>query len=182
MAVYDASLADRIPAGTDPDRVAELFIDWAAERSLDLYDAQEEAVLEILGGNHVVLATPTGSGKSLVAIAAHAAALARGDRSIYTAPIKALVSEKFFALARDFGAANVGMVTGDASVNADAPIICATAEILAHQALREGMACPFGLVGEDLGGCADDWRIGVCLLYTSPSPRDQRGARMPSSA
>ncbi|MEC8982946.1 MAG: DUF3516 domain-containing protein [Actinomycetota bacterium] len=149
MAVYDATLADRIPAGTDPARVAELFIDWATERSLDLYDAQEEAVLEILGGNHVVLATPTGSGKSLVAIAAHAAALARGDRSIYTAPIKALVSEKFFALARDFGAANVGMVTGDASVNADAPIICATAEILAHQALREGMACPFGLVVAD---------------------------------
>ena len=82
MAVYDASLADRIPAGTDPDRVAELFIDWAAERSLDLYDAQEEAVLEILGGSHVVLATPTGSGKSLVAIAAHAAALARGDRCL----------------------------------------------------------------------------------------------------
>ena len=149
MAVYDATLADRIPAGTDPDRVAELFIDWAAERSLDLYDAQEEAVLEILGGSHVVLATPTGSGKSLVAIAAHAAALARGDRSIYTAPIKALVSEKFFALARDFGAANVGMVTGDASVNADAPIVCATAEILAHQALREGAACPFGLVVAD---------------------------------
>jgi len=149
MAVYDATLTDRIPAGTDPDRVAELFIDWAAERSLDLYDAQEEAVLEILGGSHVVLATPTGSGKSLVAIAAHAAALARGDRSIYTAPIKALVSEKFFALARDFGAANVGMVTGDASVNADAPIVCATAEILAHQALREGAACPFGLVVAD---------------------------------
>jgi len=149
MAVYDATLTDRIPAGTDPDRVAELFIDWAAERSLDLYDAQEEAVLEILGGSHVVLATPTGSGKSLVAIAAHAAALARGDRSIYTAPIKALVSEKFFALARDFGATNVGMVTGDASVNADAPIVCATAEILAHQALREGAACPFGLVVAD---------------------------------
>jgi len=149
MAVYDATLADRIPAGTDPDRVAELFIDWAAERGLDLYDAQEEAVLEILGGSHVVLATPTGSGKSLVAIAAHAAALARGDRSIYTAPIKALVSEKFFALARDFGATNVGMVTGDASVNADAPIVCATAEILAHQALREGAACPFGLVVAD---------------------------------
>ncbi|MCH2429074.1 MAG: DUF3516 domain-containing protein [Acidimicrobiales bacterium] len=147
--MYDATLADRIPAGTDPDRVAELFIDWAAERGLDLYDAQEEAVLEILGGSHVVLATPTGSGKSLVAIAAHAAALARGDRSIYTAPIKALVSEKFFALARDFGATNVGMVTGDASVNADAPIVCATAEILAHQALREGAACPFGLVVAD---------------------------------
>ena len=149
MAVYDATLTDRIPAGTDPDRVAELFIDWAAERSLDLYDAQEEAVLEILGGSHVVLATPTGSGKSLVAIAAHAAALARGDRSIYTAPIKALVSEKFFALARDFGPDNVGMVTGDASVNPGAPIIACTAEILAHRALRQGADVDVGLVVAD---------------------------------
>ena len=144
-----ATLADRIPAGTEPDRVADLFLDWTAERNLELYEAQEEAILEILGGSHVILATPTGSGKSLVATAAHAAAMARGERSIYTAPIKALVSEKFFALARDFGPEHVGMVTGDASVNADAPIICATAEILAHQALREGAVCPFGLVVAD---------------------------------
>lgn len=144
-----ATLADRIPAGTEPDQVADLFIDWTTEQNLELYPAQEEAILEILGGSHVILATPTGSGKSLVATAAHAAALARGERSIYTAPIKALVSEKFFALARDFGPENVGMVTGDASVNQDAPIICATAEILAHQALREGADCPFGLVVAD---------------------------------
>jgi len=143
------SLADRIPPGTDEDLVLELFVDWAAERKFALYEAQEEAVLELLGGSHVVLATPTGSGKSLVATAAHAAAIARGDRSIYTAPIKALVSEKFFALVRDFGAENVGMVTGDATVNADAPIICATAEILAHQVLRDGKRCPFGLVVAD---------------------------------
>ena len=143
------TLADRIPAGTEPDQVADLFIDWTTEQELELYEAQEEAILEILGGSHVILATPTGSGKSLVATAAHAAALARGERSIYTAPIKALVSEKFFALARDFGPENVGMVTGDASVNQDAPIICATAEILAHQALREGADCPFGLVVAD---------------------------------
>ena len=144
-----ATLADRIPPGTDEDLLLELFVDWAAERGLELYDAQEEAVLELLGGSHVVLATPTGSGKSLVATAAHAAAMARGERSIYTAPIKALVSEKFFALASDFGPEHVGMVTGDASVNPDAPIICATAEILAHQALRDGEQCPVGLVVAD---------------------------------
>ena len=102
-AARSTTLADRIPAGTDPDLLLELFVDWAAERNLDLYEAQEEAILELLAGNHVILATPTGSGKSLVATAAHAAAMARGERSIYTAPIKALVSEKFFALARDFG-------------------------------------------------------------------------------
>ena len=149
MTAAAATLADRIPLGTDPDLLLDLFVDWVAERNLDLYDAQEEAILELLAGAHVILATPTGSGKSLVATAAHAAAFARGERSIYTAPIKALVSEKFFALARDFGPANVGMVTGDASVNPEAPIICATAEILAHRALREGANCHFGLVVSD---------------------------------
>ena len=143
------TLAERIPVGTDPDLLLDLFVDWAAERNLELYEAQEEAILELLSGTHVILATPTGSGKSLVATAAHAAAMARGERSIYTAPIKALVSEKFFALARDFGPEHVGMVTGDASVNPGAPIICATAEILAHQTLREGADCPFGLVVAD---------------------------------
>ena len=81
------TLADRIPAGTEPGQVADLFIDWTTEQNLELYPAQEEAILEILGGSHVILATPTGSGKSLVATAAHAAALARGERSIYTAPV-----------------------------------------------------------------------------------------------
>jgi len=170
-AAHAATLVDRIPTGTDPDLLLELFVDWAAEHNLDLYEAQEEAILELLAGTHVVLATPTGSGKSLVATAAHAAAMARGERSIYTAPIKALVSEKFFALARDFGPEHVGMVTGDASVNPDAPIICATAEILAHQALREGADCPFGLVVADefhfYGDPQRGWAWQVPLLELS---------------
>ncbi|MCA9637263.1 MAG: DEAD/DEAH box helicase, partial [Myxococcales bacterium] len=107
-------------------------------QGLELYPAQEEAVLEIMAGRHVILNTPTGSGKSLVAVAMHMRSLALGRRSVYTCPIKALVSEKFFALCADFGAENVGMLTGDASVNPAAPIICCTAEILANQALREG--------------------------------------------
>jgi len=103
-----------------------------------LYPAQEEASLGILAGDNVILATPTGSGKSMVANAAHFIALARGQRSFYTAPIKALVSEKFFALCDIFGAENVGMMTGDATVNGNAPIIAATAEIVANIALRDG--------------------------------------------
>jgi superfamily II RNA helicase len=110
-----------------------------------LYPAQEEAMLELLAGNHVVLATPTGSGKSLVAIGAHLAALSEGLQSVYTAPIKALVSEKFFALCDVFGAENVGMATGDASVNPDAPILCCTAEVLANRALRSGDQTGIGL-------------------------------------
>ena len=143
------TLVDRLPAGAYPDDLLEGFVAWTTNMGFELYPAQEEAILELLAGNHVILATPTGSGKSLVATAAHAAALARGERSVYTAPIKALVSEKFFALARDFGPDNVGMVTGDASVNPGAPIIACTAEILAHRALRDGAACDVGLVVAD---------------------------------
>lgn len=111
-----------------------------------LYPAQEEAVLDLALGSHVVVSTPTGSGKSLIGIAAHAASLAQNSRSWYTAPIKALVSEKFFALVDIFGAENVGMVTGDSRVNPDAPIICCTAEILANFALRHGSEADVGTV------------------------------------
>ncbi|MGW4355057.1 DEAD/DEAH box helicase [Nocardia sp. NPDC004582] len=130
----------------DPDWLYETFADWAGSEGLNLYPAQEEALLELVTGSNVILNTPTGSGKSLVAIGAHFAALNKGERSYYTAPIKALVSEKFFALCEVFGADRVGMVTGDAAVNPDAPIICATAEILANLALREGAAADVGQV------------------------------------
>ena len=132
------SLRDRIPSGSDDDAIYDGFVAWAADRGLSLYPAQDEAAIEIVSGANVILSTPTGTGKSLVAIAAHAACLARGGRTYYTAPIKALVSEKFFALVDIFGAESVGMVTGDSSVNPDAPIICCTAEILANLALRQG--------------------------------------------
>ncbi|RJO69463.1 DUF3516 domain-containing protein [Nocardia panacis] len=135
--------------GTDVDALYESFGMWAAEQGTPLYPAQDEAVLELASGSNVILATPTGSGKSLVAVGAHLFALTRGLRSYYTAPIKALVSEKFFALCEVFGPERVGMVTGDAAVNPDAPIICATAEILANLALREGAAAEVGQVVMD---------------------------------
>jgi superfamily II RNA helicase len=136
--------------GADPlDGLLDEITGAAADRGLTLYPHQEEAILSVLAGDNVVLATPTGSGKSLVAEAAHRAALADNRVSFYTAPIKALVSEKFFALCEVFGARDVGMLTGDASVNADAPIICCTAEILANLALREGAAADVGLVVMD---------------------------------
>ena len=133
-----APLPDRLPNPYDADAAYEAFVEWAADRGIDLYPAQDEAAMELASGSHVILSTPTGTGKSLVAVAAHAVALARGGRTYYTAPIKALVSEKFFDLVDIFGAERVGMVTGDSSVNADAPIICCTAEILANLALRHG--------------------------------------------
>nr|WP_312964752.1 DUF3516 domain-containing protein [Kocuria rhizophila] len=131
------------------DEIYEGFLGWIASRDMELYPAQDEAVLEVANGSNVILATPTGSGKSTVAVAAHFAGLARGQRSYYTAPIKALVSEKFFDLCEIFGAENVGMVTGDSAVNAEAPIVCCTAEILANVALREGPDADLGLVVMD---------------------------------
>ncbi|MDO9494689.1 MAG: DEAD/DEAH box helicase, partial [Nocardioides sp.] len=134
---------------SDPDKVYDQITEWALGEGLELYPHQDEAIIELLGGSNVILATPTGSGKSLVAIGAHMAAMADDRVSFYTAPIKALVSEKFFALCAVFGAENVGMLTGDATVNPDAPIICCTAEVLANIALREGATADVGLVVMD---------------------------------
>ena len=133
-------LFDRLPSSgnSNSDLVLDRFLDYIKLKGLDLYPAQEEAILELLSGKNVILNTPTGSGKSLVALALHFQALAFGRKSIYTSPIKALVNEKFFALCRDFGPERVGMITGDATVNPNAPIICCTAEILMNDALRLG--------------------------------------------
>ena len=148
-----APLADRIPPSgtTDADEILGLFLDWVADTGLTLYPAQEEALLEIMAGKHVILGTPTGSGKSLVALGLHFKAACEGRVSYYTSPIKALASEKFFSLCDDFGAANVGMLTGDASINPQAKILCCTSEVLANMALRSGEGEPF-LVMERIRG------------------------------
>ncbi|MCP3958534.1 MAG: DUF3516 domain-containing protein [bacterium] len=134
------NLAERIPEGgtKDADEILDLFLGWVGDVGFELYPAQEEAVLEIVAGRHVILNTPTGSGKSLVAMAMHFKALCEGKKCFYTSPIKALASEKFFGLCDDLGPEQVGMQTGDASINPDAPIICCTAEVLMNRALRQG--------------------------------------------
>ncbi|GAA0404070.1 DEAD/DEAH box helicase [Streptomyces luteireticuli] len=143
------TLIDQMPSHADPDALFEAFSTWAEERGITLYPAQEEALIEVVSGANLILSTPTGSGKSLVAAGAHFTALANDKVTFYTAPIKALVSEKFFDLCKMFGTENVGMLTGDASVNADAPVICCTAEVLASIALRDGKDADIGQVVMD---------------------------------
>ena len=166
------SLAARLPHGApvDPDDLLDIFLGWTAEQGLELYPAQEEAILEVMADNHVILATPTGSGKSLVATASHFRTLATGGRAFYTSPIKALVSEKFFACCDELGPENVGLMTGDATVNRDAPILCCTAEVLANMALRQGSAIDarsvvmdeFHFYGDPERGMA--WQLPLLLL------------------
>ena len=140
-----ASLRDLLPApGADPMDVVDAFGAWAAESGRPLYPHQEEAALALAMGEHVVLATPTGSGKSLVAMAGIALALNAGRRAVWTAPIKALVAEKFFDLVDLLGAEQVGLATGDASINPDAPVLVCTAEVLANHALTTGAASEYG--------------------------------------
>ncbi len=179
----------RVDPGDDatPDRLYASFSAYAERLGLTLYPHQDEAIIELLAGSHVVLTTPTGSGKSLVATAAIHAALSTDRVSFYTAPVKALVSEKFFELVAIFGADNVGMLTGDAAVNAGAPVIACTAEVLANIALREGPDADVGLVvmdefhyyGEPDRGWA--WQVplielpGVQFLLMSATLGDMSG-------
>lgn len=168
-------LIDWVPIGglSDPDTILDRFTRWCSDAGLSLYEPQEEALLELMTNRHVVLSTPTGSGKSLVALGLHFKALCEGKRSFYTAPIKALTSEKFFALCKEFGAENVGMITGDAAINWAAPIICCTAEILANMALRQGLEtdAPYVIMDEfhyfadrDRGWA---WQVPLLILKRS---------------
>ena len=134
MPLDPSAVSDRSSA----DAILDTFLDYLAAEKIEPYGHQEEAILELYAGKNVILNTPTGSGKSLVALAQHFKGLCQGRRSYYTVPIKALANEKFLSLCQVFGPDNVGMITGDATVNASAPIICCTAEILANLALREG--------------------------------------------
>ncbi|HXT95013.1 MAG TPA: DUF3516 domain-containing protein [Polyangia bacterium] len=159
--------------GADPDDLLSRFVSYATASGLALYPAQEEALLELMSGKHVVLNTPTGSGKSLVAAALHFKGLAEGKTSFYTSPVKALVNEKFFDLCRLFGAERVGMLTGDASINRDAPIVCCTAEILANMALRDAATRADYVVMDEFHYYADRergvaWQIPLlCLPQTT---------------
>src|SRR5574344_2964277 len=156
------------------DNLLESFLTWVEDHHIDLYQAQEAAMLELCDGKNVILNTPTGSGKSLVALALHFYSLSKGRRSVYTCPIKALVNEKWMALCKEFGPENVGLSTGDATVNRDAPILCCTAEILSNRALGEGDKLPIEDVVMDEFHYYSDRERGVAWqvpLLTLPQSR-----------
>jgi len=171
-----ASLFDALPRGEEctADQLLERFLEVNALRGLSLYPAQEEALLELWDDKNLILNTPTGSGKSLVASGLHFLSLARGRRSVYTCPVKALVNEKWMALCREFGPENVGLSTGDATVNHGAPILCCTAEILSNMALSEGEDCPVADIVMDEFHYYSDRQRGVAWqipLLTLPRAR-----------
>jgi superfamily II RNA helicase len=169
-----ARLLDELGPRPEPDALFTAFEGWAAGRGMPLYEHQSDALLATLAGANTIITTPTGSGKSLIATAAHVVTLANRGRVYYTAPIKALVSEKFFGWVDDFGPDLVGMVTGDASVNPDAPIICCTAEILANIALREGAAADVQMVvADEYHFIADPDRGWAWQVATSELPQAQ---------
>ena len=169
LGMYVPYLDEDVPS-IDGEQSLDLFLSWVATKDMELWPHQEDALLSLAAGNHVILGTPTGSGKSMVALGLCFMAMCSGGRAFYTAPIKALVSEKFFDLVDILGKDNVGMITGDASINAEAPVICCTAEILANQALREGewsdVACvamdEFHYFGDHDRGWA--WQVPLLTL------------------
>src|ERR1700693_3446623 len=158
------------PGEAPPDDVVlSRFTDWVAAQGLTLYPHQEEALLELLASRHLVLASPTGSGKSLVATFLHFQAMCRGQISVYACPIKALVNEKFFALCDAFGARNVGMITGDAAINREAPVLVCTAEVLANLVLRDPKLRAGCVVMDEFHYYADRergaaWQVPLLLL------------------
>ena len=103
---------------------------FAATRPFRLDDFQVQACRAVEDGQGVLVCAPTGAGKTVVGEFAVAQALATGGKCFYTTPIKALSNQKFADLVGEHGAAAVGLLTGDTSVNSHAPIVVMTTEVL----------------------------------------------------
>ncbi|MFT4166896.1 MAG: DEAD/DEAH box helicase [Microlunatus sp.] len=93
-------------------------------------DYQREACAHLEGGSGVLVAAPTGAGKTIVGEFAVWLALQRGRKAFYTTPIKALSNQKYADLVRRHGSENVGLLTGDSTINSEAPVVVMTTEVL----------------------------------------------------
>ena len=125
------SPSDRYQAAAHRAAEAKTYL-GAFARTLDfeLDDFQREACRSLQEGRGVLVAAPTGAGKTIVGEFAIYLALERGLKAFYTTPIKALSNQKFSELAAKYGSANVGLLTGDTTINGEAPVVVMTTEVL----------------------------------------------------
>ncbi len=138
-----------------------------------LDDFQTRALDALDDDVNVLVSAPTGSGKTLVADYAIARALEEGHRAFYTTPLKALSNQKFHELGRLFGVERVGLLTGDTSVQRDAPVVVMTTEVLRNMLLtRSDQIAQLGLVIlDEVHYLQDPFRGGVWeeVLILSPA-------------
>ncbi|GAB6902947.1 DEAD/DEAH box helicase [Kineosporia succinea] len=125
------SPAERFAAARKRNEEAQTPLSrFRSKYPFDLDGFQLEACEALADGRGVLVAAPTGSGKTVVGEFAVYLALEAGRKAFYTTPIKALSNQKYADLARMHGAENVGLLTGDTSINADAPVVVMTTEVL----------------------------------------------------
>src|SRR5205814_9035426 len=110
---------------------------FARSYPFPLDEFQRTAIEALHGGESVLVAAPTGSGKTVVAEFALERALSQRRKAFYTTPLKALSNQKFGDFSARYGAANVGLLTGDNSINSEAPIVVMTTEVLRNMLYEE---------------------------------------------
>jgi len=141
---------------TDAELELSFYEKFLLGPGIEPYPVQELAIGHIFAGRSVLVTVPTGTGKTLMAKAALHLAVGRGQRAIYTTPLRALTEEKFRELSSDFGEANVGFATGDYKVNREAPIQVEVAEILWNRIVADKHVCPAEIVVMDEGHYFND--------------------------
>ncbi|HJV57858.1 MAG TPA: DEAD/DEAH box helicase, partial [Methylomirabilota bacterium] len=150
----------------------ELLQSFKARYPFPLDDFQLRAISAILDGKSVIVSAPTGSGKTLVAEFAIHSALHRGRRIAYTTPLKALSNQKYADFGRQFGADHVGILTGDVKVNARAPVIVMTTEILRNMFYTGGLAGLEFVVLDECHYMGDEGRGTVWEEIIVNAPKD----------
>ncbi len=123
------SPAERLAAAKSRNR-HPLTTRFAERYEFGFDDFQIQACQHVEDGRSVLVAAPTGAGKTIVGEFAAFLSEEKGQRCFYTTPIKALSNQKFQELSRVHGEANVGLLTGDSSINGEAPIVVMTTEVL----------------------------------------------------
>jgi hypothetical protein len=141
---------------TDGELELSFYDKFLWSKGLEPYPVQEQAISAIFARKSVLVTVPTGTGKTLMAKAALHAAIGRGERAIYTTPLRALTEEKYRELCADFGESEVGFATGDYKVNRDAPIQVEVAEILWNRIVAEKHVSPADIVVMDEGHYFND--------------------------